>query len=111
MKSLLSNPRKIIKAHEQYKVLNGVVDKNINSNKEVSEETIKKYLEKIDFQKQLILISLLYGFHPDLYTYFECEGYEKIRIESEKYPIDSILYNEWGYWGTAKFTLEKRRFV
>lgn len=111
MKSLLSNPRKIIKAHEQYKVLNGVVDKNIKSNKEVSEETIKKYLEKIDFQKQLILISLLYGFHPDLYTYFECEGYEKIRIESEKYPIDSILYNEWGYWGTAKFTLEKRRFA
>ena len=107
--SQLSNPRKLIKAHEHYELLKGIVNEIKGC---VNENEYSIYLKKIDYIKQLVLISLLYGFHPDLYTHFECEGYEKIiSIKYDKYSIKSILYNEWGYWETAEITLEKRRFA
>lgn len=107
--SQLSNPRKLIKAHEHYELLKGIVNEIKGC---VNENEYSIYLKKIDYIKQFVMISLLYGFHPDLYTHFECEGYEKIiSIKYDKYSIKSILYNEWGYWETAEITLEKRRFA
>lgn len=107
--SQLSNPRKLIKAHEHYKLLKGVVNE-IKGN--VNENDYSTYLKKIEYQKQLVLISLLYGFHPDLYTHFECEGIEKIiGNESDKYSIERMLYNEYGDFGTASYKDEKKNFI
>ena len=107
--SQLSNPRKLIKAHEHYKLLKGIVEElkeNVNENEYI------KYLKKIEYQKQLVLISLLYGFHPDLYTDFECESIDKIfRHGSDKCPIHKILYDEYGYFGKASFKDEKKDFI
>lgn len=109
LKSQLSNPRKLIKAHEHYELLEGVV-KEINEKVEKNEYDI--YLKKIEYKKQLVLISLLYGFSPDLYTDFECEGYKKmISIEYNKNVIRKALINEWDQFGREKFNYEKRIFA
>ncbi len=109
--SQLSNPRKLIKAHEHYELLKGIVEEESGKVEEKKNE-YDIYLKKIDYKKQLVLISLLYGFHPDLYTHFECEGIEKIfGNESDKYSIKRILYNEYGYFGTARYKDEKKDFI
>lgn len=109
LKSQLSNPRKLIKAHEHYELLEGVV-KEINEKVEKNEYDI--YLKKIEYKKQLVLISLLYGFSPDLYTDFECEGYKKmISIEYNKNVIRKALSNEWDRFEREMFNYEKRIFA
>lgn len=111
IRSQLSNPRKLIKAHEHYELLKGIVKEESGKVEEKKNE-YDIYLKKIDYQKQLVLISLLYGFHPDLYTHFECEGIEKIfGNESDKYSIKRILNNEYDYSGTASFKDEKKDFI
>lgn len=109
--SLLSNPRKLIKVHEHYKLLNEVLDE-IKICSTIPKETFDKYLIKINYQKQLVLISLLYGFNPDIYTYLECENVDKmLEIGSEYAVICNVLYNEWNYWGNENYKAEKKEFV
>ncbi len=113
LKSQLRNPRKLIKAHEHYELLEGVVKEikeKIDKNENKDDYDI--YLKNIEYQKQLVLISLLYGFHPDLYTHFECEGFKKIlNIAPEKNVIRSALYDEWNRFGLGMFYDEKRKFA
>ena len=111
IRSQLSNPRKLIKAHEHYELLKGIVEEESGKVEEKKNE-YDIYLKKIDYQKQLVLISLLYGFHPDLYTHFECEGIEKIfGNESDKYSIERILYNEYCYSETPIYKDGKKDFI
>ncbi len=66
-------------------------------------------MKKIEPAKQLILLSLLYGFYPEDYTYLECDNYIKmISNMSQKNVFRSVLINEWDALGRARYSEEKR---
>ncbi|PWJ12196.1 P-loop NTPase fold protein [Ruminococcus flavefaciens] len=109
LKQQFSNPRKFIKAYEHYVILNKVLSEISRS---VERERLDKYLKKIEHHKQLTLISLLYGFNPEAYTYLECDSFRKmISIKPQENIFCDVLINEWNSLGRARFSEEKREFA
>lgn len=114
------NPRQLIKTYKKYKELLKLVE--VPSN--MSERIYCDFINKVDYKKQIFIISMIYGFDLKHYEIIEHTGigsylstlnqlYIKSENEqnSEDNVIDILAYEEWVSYSNTYITNEKLRFV
>lgn len=108
----IQNPRRLIKAFENYKYLSGIVDGPLQ------EKDCRIFLEKVDYKKQIFILSMLYGFSAARYEDIEVNGIEPYfdRMSSDNPEngvdvFDVLVHEEWGHHRSGYISGEIKRFL
>ena len=109
----LASPRKIKKVQYKFNQLLAEIDfqkKEWEKCEDYSEESIDKFLNNIDYKKQLLLISIIYGYHSDVFKKIDSSGLNS--LETNKLEcFEPIIYDEWENQISDYFTSLKINFV
>lgn len=108
------NPRRILKIFQKYETLLKIA----TDQEKMKQEEYAEFLNKVDYKKQIFILSLLYNFSPQKYEIIETKGimefiddpqtYEK---KSDIYFFSDVLFEEWRPLFPDYITEEKMRFI
>lgn len=115
------NPRELIKVYKKYRELIKIAEGTQYN----TMDQYKKFLDKLDYKRQIFILSLIYGFNKNQYECIESQGIGayldfidpiyKTRIISvgtfDDCEIDDLAYNEWTKNKNDYIIKEKIRFV
>lgn len=108
------NPRRVQKIYQKYEILLKIT----TDQEKIEQAGYPEFINKVDYKKQILILSLLYNFSPEKYEIIETKGimefidapqiYEK---NSDIYFFIDVLFREWNPLISDYITKEKMRFI
>jgi hypothetical protein len=105
----LSNPRSVWKVIEYYKRLSWLVTQQVGGCSSVKRKSVELFLNKVNYKKQLAIISIIYGLYNSEFIRIQCNGIynyigefaSRLRLaecaEAKIHRIDTLIEGEWYY--------------